>query len=111
MQFTDNEILFISELLIKILNADIKQRVKSDIQEILDKSFDTTEITVSVSKEESKTDSDTVSVDDSKTVSSDDSKTVSSDDTKTVSSDDSKNNDDPKITKKRGRPQKRISQK
>ena len=99
MQFTDNEILFISELLIKILNADIKQRVKSDIQEILDKSFDTTEIKVSVSKE----DLDTSSVDDSKT--------VSSDDTKTVSSDDSKNNDDPKITKKRGRPQKRISQK
>ena len=102
MQFTDNEILFISELLIKILNADIKQRVKSDIQEILDKSFDTTEIKVSVSKED---------LDDSKTVSSDDTKTVSSDDSKTVSSDDSKNNDDPKITKKRGRPQKRISQK
>lgn len=107
MQFSDNEILFISELLIKILNADIKQRVKSDIQEILDKSFDTTEIKVSVSKE----DLDTSSVDDSKTVSSDDTKTVSSDDSKTVSSDDSKNNDDPKITKKRGRPQKRISQK
>jgi len=102
MQFTDNEILFISELLIKILNADIKQRVKSDIQEILDKSFDTTEIKVSVSKED---------LDDSKTVSSDDTKSVSVDDTKTVSSDDSKNNDDPKITKKRGRPQKRISQK
>jgi len=107
MQFTDNEILFISELLIKILNADIKQRVKSDLQEILDKSFDTAEIKVSVSKE----DLDTSLVDDSKTVSSDDTKTVSSDDSKTVSSDDSKNNDDPKITKKRGRPQKRISQK
>jgi len=103
MQFSDNEILFISELLIKILNADIKQRVKSDIQEILDKSFDTTEIKVSVSKEDLQTDLDTSSVDESKTVSSDDSKTVSSDD--------SKNNDDPKITKKRGRPQKRISQK
>jgi hypothetical protein len=111
MQFTDNEILFISELLIKILNADIKQRVKSDIQEILDKSFDTTEIKVSVSKEDLQSDLDTSSVDDSKTVSSDDTKTVSSDDSKTVSSDDSKNNDDPKIIKKRGRPQKRISQK
>jgi hypothetical protein len=103
MQFTDNEILFISELLIKILNADIKQRVKSDIQEILDKSFDTTEIKVSVSKEDLQSDLDTISLD-SKTLSSDDTKTVTSDDTKTVSSDDSKNNDDTKITKKRGRP-------
>ena len=94
MQFSDNEILFISELLIKILNDDIKQRVKSDIQEILDKSFDTTEIKVTLSKEESKTDGDTVSVDDSKT----------------DSSDDSKSNDDP-VKRKRGRPHKKIIKK
>jgi hypothetical protein len=87
--------------LIKILNADIKQRVKSDIQEILDKSFDTTEIKVSVSKEDLQSDLDTISLD-SKSVSSDDSKSVSVDDTK--NNDDPKNNDDTKITKKRGRP-------
>ena len=89
MQFSDNEILFISEILIKILNDDIKQRVKSDIQEILDKSFDTTEIKVTLSKEESKTDGDTVSVDDSKTDSS---------------------NDDP-VKRKRGRPHKKLTKK
>ena len=95
MQFSDNEILFISELLIKILNDDIKQRVKSDIQEILDKSFDTTEIKVTLSKEEeSKTDADTVSIDDSKT----------------DSSDDSKSNDDP-VKRKRGRPHKKLTKK